>query len=204
LKIHFLAILLPCALLLLAAGCAGKTQRTVVIVLPDDQGSVGKVEVSTAAGTRVLDEAGEATVVESPDSLPEEPFLMEEEEIRSLFGPALEAQPRKPATFTLYFRKDSTGLTEESLALMAGIVEEAGARRSADVSVVGHTDRVGDEEYNLDLSTKRAEAVRDLLVTGGIDPSILHATSHGEDNPLVPTEDEVPEPLNRRVEVTVR
>lgn len=203
-KVHPLATLVSCSLLLLAAGCAGRTQRTVVVVLPDGQGSVGEVEVSTAAGARLLDEAGEATVVGSPDSPPEEPFLMEEEEVRSLFGPALEAQPRKPETFTLYFQKGSVGLTEESLALIGGIVEEAGARQSADISVVGHTDRVGDEEYNLDLSTRRAEAVRDLLVTGGFDPSILHVTSHGEENPLLPTEDEVPEPLNRRVEVTVR
>ena len=203
-KVHPLATLVSCSLLLLAAGCAGRTQRTVVVVLPDGQGSVGEVEVSTAAGTRLLDEAGEATVVDSPDSPPGEPFLMEEEEVRSLFGPALEAQPRKPETFTLYFQKGSVGLTEESLALIGGIVEEAGARQSADISVVGHTDRVGDEEYNLDLSTRRAEAVRDLLVTDGVDPSILHVTSHGEENPLLPTEDEVPEPLNRRVEVTVR
>jgi len=101
-------------------------------------------------------------------------------------------------------RDDSLGLAENSMSFITGIVEETGARRAVDVSVVGHTDRVGDEEYNLDLSTRRAGAVRDLLVSRGIDPSILHVASHGEENPLVPTEDEVSEPLNRRVEVTVR
>jgi outer membrane protein OmpA-like peptidoglycan-associated protein len=46
--------------------------------------------------------------------------------------------------------------------------------------------------------------VRDLLVAEGIDPAMIQVTSHGEENPLVPTEDEVAEPRNRRVEVTVR
>ena len=43
-----------------------------------------------------------------------------------------------------------------------------------------------------------------ILQGKGIDPSVLDITSHGKDNPLVPTGDQVPEPRNRRVEITVR
>jgi outer membrane protein OmpA-like peptidoglycan-associated protein len=49
----------------------------------------------------------------------------------------------------------------------------------------------------------RARKVADLLVVQGIDPNILEIESHGEDNLLVKTGDEVREPRNRRVEITV-
>ena len=54
------------------------------------------------------------------------------------------------------------------------------------------------------VGLRRAQAVAALLTKEGIDPSILEITSHGKDNPLVPTADQVFEPRNRRVEVTVR
>jgi outer membrane protein OmpA-like peptidoglycan-associated protein len=63
---------------------------------------------------------------------------------------------------------------------------------------------VGDKSYNYRLSLMRAKTVAALLVAKGLDPSILEITSHGKDNPLVPTGDQVFEPRNRRVEVTVR
>jgi outer membrane protein OmpA-like peptidoglycan-associated protein len=73
-----------------------------------------------------------------------------------------------------------------------------------DISVVGHTDTVGDKRYNYQLSLKRAMTVSALLTAKGVAPSIIDTASHGKDNPLVPTGDQVPEPRNRRVEVTVR
>jgi outer membrane protein OmpA-like peptidoglycan-associated protein len=70
--------------------------------------------------------------------------------------------------------------------------------------VVGHTDRVGSNAVNVPISIERANAVRDLLVRDGVDPAVIEVTSHGEEHPLIPTDDEVAEPRNRRVEVTVR
>src|SRR4030067_856239 len=58
--------------------------------------------------------------------------------------------------------------------------------------------------YNFRPPLKRARAVAALLAEGGVAPSILSITSHGEDNPLVPTGNEVPEPRNRRVGVPGR
>jgi len=73
-----------------------------------------------------------------------------------------------------------------------------------DISVGGHTDRVGTRRYNYRLSLERARAVASYLIAEGVDPSILAIDSHGEDNPLISTGDGVSEPRNRRVEVTVR
>ncbi len=85
-------------------------------------------------------------------------------------------------------------------AIVAAVREYA----SVDTSVVGHSDTAGDARTNLELSLRRALAVGALLAAEGIDPGALEITSHGEANPLVPTGDNVSEPRNRRVEVTVR
>jgi outer membrane protein OmpA-like peptidoglycan-associated protein len=69
---------------------------------------------------------------------------------------------------------------------------------------VGHTDRVGTRENNFRLGLERAKLIQKLLISKGIDPNIISVASHGEDNPLVKTDDEVPEPRNRRVEIIIR
>ena len=84
------------------------------------------------------------------------------------------------------------------------ILSTIGRRRSNDVSIIGHTDRVGSRDQNYRLGLDRAAEVRSLLVRRGVDPSFIQVDSHGQDNPLVPTGDQVQEPRNRRVEVTVR
>ena len=70
--------------------------------------------------------------------------------------------------------------------------------------MIGHTDSSGDEEFNMALSRRRAESVRDLLVAAGFTPAVIRTTFHGEGNPLIQTADNVHEPINRRVEVIVR
>jgi outer membrane protein OmpA-like peptidoglycan-associated protein len=126
------------------------------------------------------------------------------QEALAIAGPALAALPKPPARIILYFEHDSINLTVESQALLQKMLESIRARAPVDISVVGHTDTVGTKGYNYDLSLKRAKAVASILRRVGIDPSILDITSHGKDNPLVPTRDQVPEPRNRRVEITVR
>lgn len=191
--------------LLLLSACAGPPkQQTLVVLLSEPDGSTGQVLVSTPAGTRELKAAGEATTVTGAGAPPSEPFRLESEEIDRVFGRALEAQPERPAVFLLYFKPDSDELTEASLSLLPEILEAIELRRSVDTGIVGHSDTVGSDEYNYELSRKRAVTVTGLLVSRGANREILQVTSHGEKNLLVPTPDETEEPRNRRVEVTVR
>jgi len=88
--------------------------------------------------------------------------------------------------------------------LAGGDPEDDQSRRSNEIYVVGHTDLVGKEAYNTGLSSRRANHVRNLLVSNGIKPNKLFVSFYGKARPLVPTQDEVPEPRNRRVEVIVR
>jgi outer membrane protein OmpA-like peptidoglycan-associated protein len=127
--------------------------------------------------------------------------------MRDVFGPALSAQPDPPSrfiSFLLFFENDTTKLTHESKNLMAEILGTIKSRKSNEVFLVGHTDLVGPEGYNNALSSRRANYVRDLLVSSGIKLNTLFVSYYGKARPLVSTKDEVPEPRNRRVEVIVR
>ncbi|HEY5995694.1 MAG TPA: OmpA family protein [Candidatus Deferrimicrobiaceae bacterium] len=197
------------AVLVLLGACAAAPPaapppgRNVFILLPDDQGKTGALVVSAAGNDRVLDAPGQAVRI-APGAAPGQPFTMSGAEIAELFGPALSALPKAPAQFILYFDRDSAELTRPSAGRVPDIVRAIRERSSVDVSVVGHADTLGDRRHNAQLSMKRARAVGDLLAAEGVDSSILEITSHGKDNPLIPTGDQVSEPRNRRVEVTVR
>ncbi|RMG96205.1 MAG: OmpA family protein [Deltaproteobacteria bacterium] len=71
------------------------------------------------------------------------------------------------------------------------------------VEIVGHTDNVGTREFNLELSRRRAEAVRDYLVRGGIDPSRLRVRGAGPDEPIAPNDTEEGRAKNRRTEFRI-
>ena len=106
--------------------------------------------------------------------------------------------------FILYFPHNHVEFTPEARATVREVIRAIKEHTPVDVSVVGHTDRVGSRRYNYRLSLERARAVASYLIAEGVDPSILAIDSHGEDNPLISTGDGVSEPRNRRVEVTVR
>jgi outer membrane protein OmpA-like peptidoglycan-associated protein len=68
--------------------------------------------------------------------------------------------------------------------------------------IEGHTDTVGNRDYNKVLSDRRAAAVVDYLArTFHVDRGRMEASGMGEDQLLIPTPDQTPEPRNRRVEV---
>jgi len=192
---------LGCAFLLIGlAGCA-TTDR--VILLPDDvSGKVGKINVVGRGGGEVLlDSAyGEARAGNGEVRA----GTLEAEDVRQRFAKELAGLPARPASFLLYFENDSNQLTADSRALLPAILEEVRRRPAPEVVVIGHTDRVGTVEYNDKLSLERARATRELLIAAGFDGAHIEVAGRGEREPLIPTDDEVPEPRNRRVEISVR
>mgnify|MGYP000138545362 CR=1 FL=1 len=181
--------------------CGPKVQ---FLLLPNDDGTVGKILVQNQGGSQIVDRANYETHVEDPAKAPSEPRLMPPEEIQKVFGDVLKISVRPPDHFLLYFQEGKAELTEESKALVPKILQTIRDRQSHDISIVGHADTKGSAEVNFRISKQRAEFVANLLQTAGVDPANLDVTSHGVRNLLVPTADEVSEPRNRRVEVTVR
>lgn len=193
---------------LLAAACATTPRRPppspdVAVLLPDADGKTGAIVVSAGGSERLLTEPHQAVTV-VPGEAPSAPFVMTSEEVHTAVGPALKALPPPPAQLILYFKNDSTELAAESLATLKDVLRTIRERTSTDITVAGHTDTVGSKEYNDRLSLERAKAVAALLAADGVAQANLDVTSHGKSNPLVFTGDQVSEPRNRRVEVTVR
>lgn len=196
----FAGVLILCSLV----ACTKSGKNMVVVLLPGPDGKTGQIVVSNKAGSRLISEADHATRVSSADEAPSEPFVMEDVRIKETFGEALSALPTPPVHFTLYFHTGTTIITLESRKLLTEVLPALSSRKATEVSVVGHTDRVGTRRMNYRLGMDRAMEIRQLLVSQGIAPGIIEVTSHGEDNPLVKTDDEVPCPQNRRVEVILR
>ena len=128
---------------------------------------------------------------------------MGENQFRSRYADLLGAQPLRPARFTLYFISGTSELTEESKALISKVLEAAKQRQPAEVSVIGHTDATGSQALNMRISAARAKAVEKLLRSSEAPPKSIYLRFHGENDPLVPTPDNVPEPKNRRVEIMI-
>ena len=183
---------------------AGCTPKNIVVLLPDPDGSVGTITVENRAGSVEIDTPNQATAIKDQQTAPRAPYPIEKDKIDTIFANVLAIQPTPPVHFILYFKRNSTALKPESLKILPDIVAIIKDKDSVNISVVGHTDTAGDKNYNLNLSMRRAAAVSNLLVDRGVRQEYIYTTSHGEENPLIKTKDNVSEPRNRRVEVVVR
>ena len=173
------------------------------VVVPDRDGKTGAISVTTPSGARLdLDHPYATARVPQPNRV--EPGTITASEAHHAFQAAMEAQPPRPVSFILYFLEGKDELTPESKQMVSAVSAEIARRPAPEVVVIGHTDRVGTVEFNDRLSLQRAERMRTELVQFGIPPDTIQIAGRGEREPLVPTPDEVAEPRNRRVEVTVR
>lgn len=182
------------------AGCA----KTRVILLQDADGKVGSVEVATEGGTQLLKGENEYTDATSSGSKPKEAKVMSREKIAADYGQAMGILPEKPVSFLLYFKSGTSELTEQSFNLIPDVLASVVKREPCEISIIGHSDTMGAADYNIKLSLERANMIKDILVEKGVNMSKLEIRSHGENDPVIKTGDNVSEPKNRRVEVMVR
>ncbi len=199
--IRFAAALLAA----LAAGCATvppPVATELFAVIPNGTGHVGSIAVQRGAETRVIDTPYGAQRVRADGAL--ESTRLTEAQVREAFGPTLAALPGKPASFTLYFLEGKDELTSDSKAELDKMFGELKRRPLPDIVVIGHTDTVGSLPFNDRLSLQRAERLREMLVTLGIPGERVQAAGRGKRELLVPTDENVSEARNRRVEINVR
>ena len=97
-------------------------------------------------------------------------------------------------------RSDIKPQYRETLSRIAGVLSTV---KGYSIYVYGYTDDVGSQEYNLGLSERRADAVRNYLVSSGIDPKILTTKGFGKSNPRVPGDTPQARAKNRRVEIGI-
>jgi OOP family OmpA-OmpF porin len=103
------------------------------------------------------------------------------------------------------FPRRSAELTEEGKAVLDSNIDDARVmlNRSVFIEVIGHTDDVGDDAYNMDLSEQRAAAVSQYLIDAGVDASKIVTAGAGESRPIATNTTEEGRAENRRVEVLV-
>jgi outer membrane protein OmpA-like peptidoglycan-associated protein len=190
-------------LVVIMAGCAAPPPERVVLLPADTERPIGGVVVRSGSAEVVLAEPfAEATV--SRDGRVQA-ARSDAATVEQRYGRWLVLRPAAPRVWTLLFDTGRERWDEAALeALLPALRESLAADPSAQLRLTGHTDSVGAVEDNDRLSLRRATLLRDELVRRGLPEQRLQAVGRGEREPRVATPDEVPEPANRRVEITLR
>lgn len=181
------------------AGCAPATR---VILLPQADSPSSQVVVSADKAELVIDKPYGVAEVSRDGRVAADSTTAQD--VASAYPSLLALQPPAPEQYTLQFEPGSSQLTEQSQALLDKVIERAKARTGGEIIVTGHTDRQGAAEDNDRLSLERANAIRDMLIGLGFRAELIEAVGRGEREPVVPTDDEIEEPRNRRAEVWIR
>jgi outer membrane protein OmpA-like peptidoglycan-associated protein len=116
------------------------------------------------------------------------------------FAQSIQASGRF-VTHGIHFDVDSDRIQPESFGVLKVVAASLQARPDLQVRIEGHTDATGDASYNLDLSRRRAEAVRGALISQfGVDSARLTAAGRGSTTPLASNDSPEGRAQNRRVE----
>jgi outer membrane protein OmpA-like peptidoglycan-associated protein len=177
---------------------------STTIVLGDNAKDHNAIVVSTDAGKVVVDKPGEYVRLTSKDKAPSEIKVMSKKQINKKFKSAIQGTPLKPIKILLYFKSDTSELTELSREKLPQILKDIQDRMPCDVNIIGHTDTQGSLSYNANLSLERANFVKNWIQEKNVKLDNLKVETYGETDLLIPTPDNVSEPRNRRVELLIR
>lgn len=119
-------------------------------------------------------------------------------------APAPAPAPEIVRDYLLFFDFDSASLNDDARAIIRAAAEASRKGAVSFIEATGHADRAGTSRYNLDLSERRADAVRAELDRLGVSADRIVTRYRGEQDPLVQTTDGAREPQNRRVELILK
>jgi len=104
----------------------------------------------------------------------------------------------------VFFDTDRATIKQKSYSVLEEVASALEANPEIEkVRIEGHTDADGRDLYNLALSQRRSNAVREFLVDRGVDPSRLESKGYGEAEPIASNDTEEGRRKNRRVEMTI-
>ncbi len=128
-----------------------------------------------------------------------------QEQVQELLAFLEQGESFDERTLTLQdisFELDEARLDVQSKSYLDVVVRLMNQVENVNLNITGHTDNQGEAAYNLDLSSRRARAVRSYLESHGVDVSRLEARGVGESQPIADNAEESGRALNRRVELT--
>ena len=111
--------------------------------------------------------------------------------------------PPAPQSFMVFFDWDSAKLNTQAANVVGQAAGAYKTKGGARITATGHTDTSGTPAYNMALSLRRANAVKDALVKEGVPATAIAVVGRGEQGLLVQTGPNVREPQNRRVEIVI-
>jgi outer membrane protein OmpA-like peptidoglycan-associated protein len=103
----------------------------------------------------------------------------------------------------IMFQRMSYDITPKSQMTLKQIASLLIQNPDIQVEVGGHTDAKGDNEFNMMISEKRAQSVKEQLVILGVNEELIHAVGYGETKPMVANDPDGYSLANRRVEIKI-
>ncbi|GAB3932450.1 OmpA family protein [Mucilaginibacter myungsuensis] len=103
----------------------------------------------------------------------------------------------------ILFDVDKTGLKDAAKSNLQNLAKSLEANPQTNITIVGHTDDTGSDSHNMDLSIRRAEAVKAYIVSGGVATSRLTTNGKGESEPIADNTTADGRVQNRRVEIAI-
>jgi len=117
---------------------------------------------------------------------------------------AAPAQPMVPNNYIVFFDFDRATLSADAERIVAAAAGNAQQAKATTIEVTGHADRSGSDRYNLRLSQRRADVIKNALIAKGLTADQIVVAAKGESDPLVATADGVREAQNRRVQIVLK
>jgi outer membrane protein OmpA-like peptidoglycan-associated protein len=207
-----LLTLLP---LYILSGCS-QQQKIVItlkpkslVVLADNGKQHNAIMVSNNKGTQRLDRVREFVEIEDENKSIPEVKVMSKEKFKKNFGNLVNALPEKALVYKLYFKENHMTLTPASKKLIPTIVDKIIETPSM-VDIIGHTDTIGSDEQNFELSFQEASNVKAMLQEAILkilktkQQIILMTKGYGEEDLLIHTPDNYKENRNRYVEIIIK
>lgn len=158
---------------------------------------------NTPAGTRVNNSGCPVTVDTDGDGVPDDQDLCPDTPPGAKVLTNGCAVGQSVVLQGVHFAFDKATLTSSSRDILRRVARTLKDSPGFRVMLAGHTDSRGSAQYNLALSRRRADAVRDFLVNHGVDPSRLVTRGYGETRPTATNATKTGRALNRRTELRV-
>ena len=176
-------------------GCKVST----LVVLLDGKKKNTSITVSTDKGSVLVDIPNQFISLLSKDVKPSSAQSLSEAELNEIIGDTLSNANKEQVSFTLLFE----GMKLLNQEQVQEILDAIAQRDTPYIKIIGHTDTIGSTADNLKVGLKRAKILEQLIIDANIDYLKIDTDSYSESNLAIPTEDNVFEVLNRRVEVFI-
>ena len=192
--------IIPLVMVMVLAGCAGPSER--FLLLPQADGSASSIVVKTATGQTALDTPYAS--VESSRGKIDKPQILTKPEVEKRYADVLGSLPARPRSYDLLFELGTDRLTPASQAFLKKAIAEIKDFPAGEFVLIGHADNIGSDASNDALSLRRARLIERELQRADVKALSIEVIGKGARDPRVAQKRGVAEPRNRFVEIKIR